>query len=173
MVSESENPEIRPVWLVGASFGRTNDQTPRFLRDGMWETATRIATSYSAGTERNTMFVDIDEKIEELRVLRQQVQRTPDWLERSIAGLTRVREQGRPALALHSAGPRRGAGDRGEAIRRERIRHGLTHKELGAKAGLSNVIGSRAETGNRTVSNNAMNQLLDALDLSPRRKPRP
>ena len=37
MVSESESPEIRPVWLVGASFGRTNDQTPRFLRDGMWE----------------------------------------------------------------------------------------------------------------------------------------
>ncbi len=32
---------------------------------------------------------------------------------------------------------------------------------------------SRAETGNRRVSNNAMNQLLDSLDLSPSRKPRP
>ena len=37
MVSDSDNSEIRPVWLVGASFRRTNDQTPRFLRDGMWE----------------------------------------------------------------------------------------------------------------------------------------
>ena len=37
LVSESENPVIRPVWLVGASFGRTADQTPRFLREGRWE----------------------------------------------------------------------------------------------------------------------------------------
>jgi ribosomal protein S1 len=56
--------------------------------------ATRVATSYSAGTERNTMVVDIDEKTEELRVLRQQVQRTLDWLERCIAALTRVKGAG-------------------------------------------------------------------------------
>ena len=37
MVSKSENPVIRPVWLVGASFGGTADQTPRFLREGRWE----------------------------------------------------------------------------------------------------------------------------------------
>ena len=36
-MSDSENPEIRPVWLVGASYGSTNDQTARFLRDGLWE----------------------------------------------------------------------------------------------------------------------------------------
>ena len=37
MVSNPETSEARPAWLVGASFGRTNDQTPRFLREGMWE----------------------------------------------------------------------------------------------------------------------------------------
>ena len=40
------------------------------------------------------MVVDIDEKTEELRVLRQQVQRTLDWLERCIAALTRVKGAG-------------------------------------------------------------------------------
>ena len=37
MVSGSENHEIRPVWLVGASYGRIDDQTSRFLREGIWE----------------------------------------------------------------------------------------------------------------------------------------
>ena len=37
MVSESENSEIRPVWFVGASYGRTDDQTSRFLEEGRWE----------------------------------------------------------------------------------------------------------------------------------------
>ena len=37
MISDSENPEKRPAWLVGASFGRTDDQTSRFLREGIWE----------------------------------------------------------------------------------------------------------------------------------------
>ncbi len=37
MVSESENPAVRPVWLVGASYGGSNDQTPRFLRERRWE----------------------------------------------------------------------------------------------------------------------------------------
>ena len=37
MVSDSENPEIRPVWFVGASYGRTDDQTSRFLKEGRWE----------------------------------------------------------------------------------------------------------------------------------------
>ena len=37
MVSNPETSEARPAWFVGASFGRTNDQTPRFLRDGTWE----------------------------------------------------------------------------------------------------------------------------------------
>lgn len=27
----------RSNWFVGASFRRTEDQTPRFLRDGIWE----------------------------------------------------------------------------------------------------------------------------------------
>ena len=27
----------RPYWFVGAAFGGTNDQTERFLRDGIWE----------------------------------------------------------------------------------------------------------------------------------------
>ena len=29
--------EDRPCWFVGASYGGTNDQTERFLRDGIWE----------------------------------------------------------------------------------------------------------------------------------------
>ena len=37
VVSESENPRMRPVWLVGASYGGNNDQTSRFLREGRWE----------------------------------------------------------------------------------------------------------------------------------------
>ena len=36
MMSEQAHGEVRPVWFVGASFGRTNDQTARFLRDGIW-----------------------------------------------------------------------------------------------------------------------------------------
>ena len=72
-----------------------------------------------------------------------------------------------------SQGPRHGPSNRGEAIIKERIRHGLTNKELGAKAGRSDVIVSRAETSNRTVSNNAKSQLLVALDPSPRRKLKP
>ncbi len=27
----------RPAWFVGAAFGRTNDQTDRFIREGVWE----------------------------------------------------------------------------------------------------------------------------------------
>ena len=37
MLSNPETSEARPAWFVGASFGRINDQTPRFLRDGTWE----------------------------------------------------------------------------------------------------------------------------------------
>ena len=35
----SELPQDRPrsSWFVGASYGGTEDQTPRFLRDGIWE----------------------------------------------------------------------------------------------------------------------------------------
>lgn len=37
MVSDSETYEMRPAWFVGASYGRTDDQTSRFLREGIWE----------------------------------------------------------------------------------------------------------------------------------------
>ena len=37
MVSNPETSEARPAWLVGASYGRTDDQTPHFLREGIWE----------------------------------------------------------------------------------------------------------------------------------------
>ena len=37
MVSNPEASEPRPVWLVGASYRRTEDQTSRFLRQGIWQ----------------------------------------------------------------------------------------------------------------------------------------
>ena len=36
MVTEDMS-EQRPYWFVGASYGSTNDQTARFLREGIWE----------------------------------------------------------------------------------------------------------------------------------------
>ncbi len=35
MTTGSENP--RPTWFVGAAFGGNNDQTERFIQDGIWE----------------------------------------------------------------------------------------------------------------------------------------
>ena len=35
MTTESESS--RPAWFVGASFGGVNDQTERFIQDGLWE----------------------------------------------------------------------------------------------------------------------------------------
>ena len=35
MVAESENP--RPAWFVGAAFGGVDDQTERFIQEGIWE----------------------------------------------------------------------------------------------------------------------------------------
>ena len=35
MTTESENP--RPAWFVGAAFGGYDDQTERFIQDGIWE----------------------------------------------------------------------------------------------------------------------------------------
>ncbi len=35
MTTESENP--RPAWFVGAAFGGYDDQTKRFIQDGIWE----------------------------------------------------------------------------------------------------------------------------------------
>ena len=35
MTTESENP--RPAWFVGAMFGRRDDQTERFIQNGIWE----------------------------------------------------------------------------------------------------------------------------------------
>ena len=29
--------ELRPSWFVGASYGSTDGQTPRFLLEGIWE----------------------------------------------------------------------------------------------------------------------------------------
>ena len=37
MNSELPDPSPRSSWFVGASYGGTEDQTPRFLRDGIWE----------------------------------------------------------------------------------------------------------------------------------------
>ena len=37
MTSRPENTEQRPYWFVGASYGGTEDQTERFLREGIWE----------------------------------------------------------------------------------------------------------------------------------------
>ena len=37
MVSPANNSNARPAWFVGAAFGGTDDQTERFLRDGIWE----------------------------------------------------------------------------------------------------------------------------------------
>lgn len=34
---ETESGEERPSWFVGASYGKTGDQTPRFLEKGIWE----------------------------------------------------------------------------------------------------------------------------------------
>jgi len=38
MVSTLEITGERPVWFVGAAFGGTDDQTERFIREGIWET---------------------------------------------------------------------------------------------------------------------------------------
>jgi 5-methylcytosine-specific restriction protein B len=37
MSSTSEGVGARASWFVGASYGGTDDQTPRFLREGIWE----------------------------------------------------------------------------------------------------------------------------------------
>ena len=37
MTSTPITSEQRPCWFVGASFGRTDDQTERFLKEGIWE----------------------------------------------------------------------------------------------------------------------------------------
>ena len=37
MTSSSATSEERPYWLVGASFGGNDDQTDRFLDEGIWE----------------------------------------------------------------------------------------------------------------------------------------
>ena len=35
MISISETSEARPVWLVGASYGGTDDQSEAFVREGI------------------------------------------------------------------------------------------------------------------------------------------
>ncbi|MYA50807.1 MAG: AAA domain-containing protein [Chloroflexi bacterium] len=37
MTSATQSDDLRPYWFVGASFGSTDDQTERFLEDGIWE----------------------------------------------------------------------------------------------------------------------------------------
>lgn len=37
MNTSNENVGTQPAWFVGASYGGTDDQTPRFLADGVWE----------------------------------------------------------------------------------------------------------------------------------------
>ena len=36
-MSPSSRSDTSPVWFVGATFGRTDDQLPRFLAEGIWE----------------------------------------------------------------------------------------------------------------------------------------
>ena len=35
--SNLKEPEPAPAGIVGATYGRTDDQTPRFLQEGIWE----------------------------------------------------------------------------------------------------------------------------------------
>ena len=37
MVTSTNNSNARPAWFVGASYGGTDDQTERFIRNGIWE----------------------------------------------------------------------------------------------------------------------------------------
>ena len=37
MNSNSEVDSVRPRWFVGAAFGGTDDQSQRFVREGIWE----------------------------------------------------------------------------------------------------------------------------------------
>ncbi len=37
MTTTQATDEQRPYWFVGAFFGGTDDQTDRFLREGIWE----------------------------------------------------------------------------------------------------------------------------------------
>ena len=37
MQQSPTSKEQRPVWFVGAAFGGNDDQTDRFLQDGVWE----------------------------------------------------------------------------------------------------------------------------------------
>ncbi len=37
MAPDPDTAGARPAWFVGAAFGRTNDQTERFIREGVWE----------------------------------------------------------------------------------------------------------------------------------------
>ena len=36
MATASETSVTRPAWFVGAAYGGVDDQTERFLRDGVW-----------------------------------------------------------------------------------------------------------------------------------------
>ena len=37
MTSTAQGGEERPYWFVGASYSATDDQTERFVRDGVWD----------------------------------------------------------------------------------------------------------------------------------------
>ena len=37
MNSKPEGAGARACWFVGATYGGTDDQTPRFLQEGIWE----------------------------------------------------------------------------------------------------------------------------------------
>ena len=41
VTSTPQPDDQRLYWFVGASFGGTNDQTDRFLREGIWEAFVR------------------------------------------------------------------------------------------------------------------------------------
>ena len=37
MTEGTDKPEARSYWFVGAMYDGTDDQTPRFIEDGIWE----------------------------------------------------------------------------------------------------------------------------------------
>ena len=74
----------RPYWFVGSSFGRTDDQTERFLADGIWQISTptehqrlqveamrpgdRIAIKATFVQQHNLPFDALDRKVSVMRI---------------------------------------------------------------------------------------------------------
>ena len=55
MTSDSRAQEDRPFWFVGASYGGTDDQTERFIRDGAWDAFVHSDSSPYDGLVRSML----------------------------------------------------------------------------------------------------------------------